>query len=129
MKQRLDARGYFIVGMKGKPASVHRLVCSAFHGAPAFYACCRHLNGIQTDNRASNLEWGTHRENSADAAKHGTTAKGSRNAQAKLKESDIPIIRNRRAQGDSIAAIARAYSVSERAVDFVVQRVTWQWIP
>jgi hypothetical protein len=33
---------------------------------------CRHLDGNPINNRLENLRWGTHKENKADAIKHGT---------------------------------------------------------
>lgn len=50
---------------------VHTLVLEAFHGPKPFEdAICRHLNGIETDNRPVNLRWGTYGENRLDAEWH-----------------------------------------------------------
>lgn len=47
---------------------VHRLVCEAFHGPPpeGFDDVC-HLDHNATNNRPSNLRWGSHAENVRDA--------------------------------------------------------------
>lgn len=71
-----DKQGYRRVllsrdGQK-KRFSVHRLVCRAFHGEPPENTECRHLNGINTDDSASNLAWGTRSENMMDRVRHGT---------------------------------------------------------
>jgi HNH endonuclease len=43
---------------------IHRAVCEAFHGAAPFDgAVVMHLNENSLDNRASNLAWGTQKEN------------------------------------------------------------------
>ena len=43
---------------------VHRMVCEAFYGtAPTATSIVIHINEDSTDNRASNLKWGTQREN------------------------------------------------------------------
>ena len=54
-------------GIKGQ-RFVHRLVAMAFIGQPTRERWqINHKNGIKTDNRVSNLEWVTHRENAVHA--------------------------------------------------------------
>lgn len=50
---------------------VHVLVAEAFHGARPDGKVCRHLNGNELDNRATNLKWGTPSENAHDQVAHG----------------------------------------------------------
>lgn len=49
----------------------HRLVLEAFIGAAPEGHETRHLNGDPSDNRLSNLAWGTSSENSQDTLAHG----------------------------------------------------------
>lgn len=80
--------------------AVHRVVCEAFHGPRPFpKAEVRHLNGIKTDNRASNLKWGTHAENMADKKLHGTDAAGERSGTTKLTWEQVREIRTRYVSG------------------------------
>lgn len=52
---------------------VHKLVAEAFHSVkPGPEYQVLHGNGIRTDNRATNLRWGTALENTEDKVKHGT---------------------------------------------------------
>ncbi len=77
LKQHVAVNGYMRcrISVDGKSVDVriHRLVCETFHGLPTAAAPdVRHLNGIQTDNRADNLCWGTKSENMLDKQRHGT---------------------------------------------------------
>ena len=74
-----DGRGYLRVdlyaGGKRKRFKVHRLVCQAFHENPGNKPQVNHINENKTDNRASNLEWATARENSNFGTRNERVAK------------------------------------------------------
>lgn len=58
---------------RGLNVYVHTLVCEAFYGPrPAPDWEVRHLNGDPQDNRATNLSWGTKKQNAQDSIRHGT---------------------------------------------------------
>ena len=59
---------------------VHVLVAAAFIGPRPEGLEVRHLNGVHTDNRVSNLQYGTKGENRQDSIKHGTHYYASRTA-------------------------------------------------
>lgn len=55
---------YYGILFRGKNYKIHRLVCSAFHGPqPSDKPIVIHINEDATDNRPSNLRWGTQKEN------------------------------------------------------------------
>lgn len=75
LKPAFNGRGYLIVdlcdGGKRKHFKVHRLVCQAFHENPDNKPQVNHIDEDTTNNRASNLEWVTAKEN----VNHGTRTK------------------------------------------------------
>lgn len=89
-------RGYHYVVLSDRShrcrASVHSLVAAAFIGVRPFGHDINHKNAIKSDNRAANLEYVTHAENGAHAARlglcSGGSARGEQQGSAKLTESD-----------------------------------------
>jgi HNH endonuclease len=80
-----------------RTVAVHRLVLIAFAGpAPFEGADGRHKNGDQLDCRASNLEWGTRKQNIADARRHGTHVSvrvNERVGMRRLLDADVAALR------------------------------------
>lgn len=69
--------------------SVHRLVCMAFHGLPPTPRYqVRHLDGDTSNNKPTNLRWGTPGENWADRRAHGTASVGEKHWAAKLTDEE-----------------------------------------
>jgi hypothetical protein len=56
--------GRFIIAIRGSSYKIARLVAEAFYGPPPFTdAVVMHLDENAANNRASNLKWGTQKEN------------------------------------------------------------------
>ena len=87
LKPDTDRGGYLRVGLcdgeKRKKFRVHRLVCEEFHENPDNKPQVNHINEIKTDNRASNLEWATARENSNFGTRNERIGKKSAIAKSK----------------------------------------------
>lgn len=106
--------------------SVHRLMLFAFVGPPDPGQVVRHLNGNATDNRLSNLRWGTRQENDADRHAHGAIVRGEQHGSAKLTELDVRKIRETYQKGTH--ALASEYGVSIRTIEFILQGKTWRHV-
>lgn len=130
-----DIKGYLRVKLwkrnKPKNLKVHRLVYAAFTGPIPAGMVVRHTNGVNTDNRASNLVLGTYAENESDKERHGTTLRGTRHHMSKLTEDDIRAIRSRYVKGcarNGTTGIAADYGVTARTILSVVTRRYWTHI-
>jgi len=108
---------------------VNRLVLVAFHGDPPFEgAICAHNDGASLNNRASNLRWATPKENQDDRIRHNTRIRGSDVAGAKLREADIPNIRERIATGMRFSDIADEFSVSISTISLIKLGRVWRHV-
>jgi hypothetical protein len=98
MKFYTNKKGYQFVGIifNGKKVTktVHRLICLAFHGIPISPKYqTRHLDGNRSNNKPSNLVWGTQEENWLDRKAHGNGNSGEDNPSAKLTDEEYSHVR------------------------------------
>ncbi len=95
LSQRLGPSArYLRVCVDNQTRSVHELVCAAFNGPkPEPHYQVRHLDDIKTNNRASNLIWGTAKENGADKVKNGKSHR-------KLTDENIEFIQKLLEEGN-----------------------------
>jgi hypothetical protein len=130
LKQTLN-EGYFVVslsaGQKKRLAKVHQLVLEAFKGLPPKGMICRHRNGHSTDNRLSNLRYGTHLQNQRDRRRHATDPKGSRNGRAKLTEENVTELRqNYQGIYGELVAYARKFGVHTLTIKRALRGENWR---
>jgi hypothetical protein len=76
LKVNIDTGGYaqvklYATGRKNWTVVVHRLVLAAFRRLPEKGEHGMHKNDVRTDNRLTNLKWGTKKQNAKDMSKKG----------------------------------------------------------
>jgi hypothetical protein len=128
----VPCRGYLTVnlsdGVRKRHRYIHRLVLAAFAGPCPEGMVCRHLDGDRTNNRVSNLAWGTHADNEADKVRHGTWLVGEQ-INSKLTEQQVMEIRRRRVEGVTFIELASDYGVTRQNIMAIVNRKTWRQLP
>lgn len=127
MKQSSLPRGYlaFHLANNGirKYYLAHRLVLHVFDPREnEGELIARHLNDNTSDNRLSNLTWGTHKDNMEDLAKSGKR-KGVLNFQSRLTEQQVIDIFNNK---KSCRKIAKEYKISRTVVSNIKNKKAWE---
>lgn len=115
--------GYRKVQILGKHKFVHRLVAENFVSGSGDQV--RHLDGDKLNNAASNLAWGTCRQNILDKWNHGTMVVGERHHNNKIPESDVLLIRE---SSETNTALAKKYGVTRSAIYAIKKGVSYGWL-
>lgn len=118
-------------GKEGR-ASVHFLVCQAFHGPRPDGFEVNHKDGDRTNNRVDNLEWVTHSENTHHAI-HVLGAprwKGERHWRTHLTGSQIKEIRRLYATGEyTQLQLSGMFKIARTAIGKIIRRESWAHVP
>jgi hypothetical protein len=101
---------------------VHQLILETYVGPRPDGMECRHLNSVTTDNRLSNLAWGTTSENGEDRKRAGSL-RGINHPGVRLTEDDIRAIRTMTTR----QAVER-YGISRGYACEIRRRVTWRHV-
>lgn len=123
-----DTNGYGIIRVAGRARRTSRMAWLLSHIVIPDELHVLH----RCDNRRccnpSHLFLGTHRENIADMDAKGRRARlhGSLSSNAKLTYERVAEARRRRADGDSLASLARRFGVSQTAITLAVTGRTWK---
>lgn len=123
---KTDGRGQ--IYCEGILQLAHRVVCTLAHGKPPFekahaaHSCGKgHLACVNP----MHLRWATCEENAADRIIHGTDNRGVKNHRSKLTEADVVEIKKMITAGESLASIARSYSVCPATIGHIKARNSW----
>ena len=116
----------------GAMMTASRYMCIIAHGRPespeleAAHSCGGGNKGCVNPNH---LYWATPKINHSDKVKHGTTNRGSRQWNSKLKEVDIVKIRELLAEANHTQlSIARMFSVDPSVISDIKRGKTWGWL-
>lgn len=107
--------------------TVHQIVAAAFIGPCPSGMEVRHGPNGKTDNRPSNLTYGTRAENMADKRRDGTWQGGSAHHAAKLTEQTVAAARTARATGESVTSLAKRHGVAYATMWDALNR-RWQHV-
>ena len=118
LKSSVDANGYVVVGLcrdgVSRSFKAHRIVAAAFLGNSSLQV--NHKNGVKTDNRVSNLEWATSRQNVIHSHAMGLVPKGEKHRWAKLSDNQVLEIRRSK---ESTKTLRIRYSVSRSCIQMI----------
>lgn len=130
------AAGYGVMWLRGRLERAHRVSFELHKGPLGALDCC-HKCDVPACVRPEHLFAGTRVDNMRDCAKKGRSgpqlhphkqARGSRNGNSKLAESDISLIRAAYANGETLVTIAERYSVDQSCISKINLRKTWRHI-
>lgn len=130
LRQTINSYGYPSVMLckKGKRRyrAVHRLVAETFIKPENLSLQVDHINGVKTDNRVSNLEWVTPRENTLRSVRLGLKPRGEKHGNSKLKQKEVEIIRDLYQTGKhSQRKLGAFFGVSHWTIGRIVNNKMW----
>lgn len=120
----LQGNGYSKVGYEGRVQTGHRVVCLVVHGScPSGYEAA-HRCGNRRCLNPGHIRWASGTENQADRRLHGTELKGSKNPAAKLSETAVRDIRDRRGKARQVD-LAAEYGVTQALISKIQRGHVW----
>lgn len=123
-----DWDGYGLLQVDGRPQRAARLAFAWFVRPLVDGEVVRHRCDNPPCCNPAHLVAGSPAENSGDMVERQRSARGVRNAAARLTEGRVILIRQRHAAGASIAQLARDEGVSESAIRSIVTGQWWRHV-
>jgi len=126
-----NSNGYLSVRINGKLKPIHIIICNTFHGSKTVTNNqVRHLNDEKLDNSASNLMWGTPKQNSEDKIRngHAPDLKGVKHGRSKLDDDKVRQIRVKINEGIQFKDIAIEFNIDSSAISRIYRGLNWQHV-
>jgi HNH endonuclease len=124
-----DGYGEYFVDRPRTSAAAHRYVFERVIGPIPLGLCVLHRCDVPACVNPKHLFLGTQGTNVRDCSRKGRRAKGEKNSVAKLRQSEVEMLR--RIHGEMEVThgyLARLYGVSRPTVTFILHRATWQHV-
>lgn len=125
---KFNQDGYGRINIDGKEVRAHRASYEIFHGsfdkAKSILHSCHNIACINPDH----LRVGTNIDNMKDMVDAGRSCRGSNHSRAKLKESDIPKIKELGKVGFTQSRIATLFNVSQVNVGLILRNKNWKHV-
>ena len=134
LKPKITKGGYLVVSIKNdsgqiKCSTVHSLVMLTFEGPRPKGIQILHLDDNPANCSKVNLKYGTTQENHDLKIKHGRTARGENINTAKLNESQVIEMRERRSAGETTLSLSAFFGISSTAVSKICTGENWKYAP
>lgn len=103
---------------------VHRIVAEAWIQNPNKKPEVNHKDGNRSNNRASNLEWVTRKENTLHAASNRLMPRGENHKNHKISDAAVKSIRAAYLSGKDQKTIGKKFGCSQSNVSQIVNNIT-----
>ena len=111
---------------KHKQTKIHLIVANAFMSPNPGGHQIDHKNGIKTDNRVSNLEWVTPKENTIRSVKLGLKPRGERHGNHKLTRAEVEKIRELyKGGGYTHRELGKMFGISHSVAGKIIRKEMW----
>jgi hypothetical protein len=117
-----DNNGHLTTAIMGKHFKAHTLVILAWQGPKPAGMECRHKDGVKSNVRPDNLEYGTRSQNYWDSIRHGKPMLGNPTIDrknAKLSPEQVNEIRTLIENGTPQRTIANIYGVKQPVISYI----------
>lgn len=122
-------RGFAFItsSKKRKAVLIHQVVAMEFLKNPMSHKQVNHKDANKHNNRVTNLEWCTAKENGQHASMIGRKSRGEAHWCAKLSEHDVRWIRSQKGIL-SLAKISKNKRISIAAASGIIRGKSWNWL-